>query len=1131
MSDEEVVASGWVVDTERDRGVRDLRVEAWGADQLQDDFAGRATTDADGQFRIAIERSELDDRFGERRPNLYFRVFHRDELVHETEESVRWDLEAGDTEVVIEIEGLPTRQDVLFEFEPTVAVDVYEQPDREAAVIDQLSPGVRRASSRADGRWYRVRTRQGAEGWIAHDDVPSLGRAVQEFLTPPETPVLDEGKLDTVHDVIDARFHDETARAAFSDRVARLRKEAAVLNVLAHDAHLYLRGDPNAEDRLLTVLETELEPLGVAPESRRPTGGSLGGTPTSPPPRGPDFPGQVPCLVNPRAFAGIQAALVRLARSANTPGEAGVESTYRRYVSNIERPLYRMRQLELLYGAARMAASGGRQSRERFEAVLDAVGDGGPVSGGVPPVGHDARDRIAFADGAPTEPPFDFGIEPDSINFCAEQRARGSARAYECLCKGSYEVHEITNLSQNRPDGEPYDATGCPGDVVSIAGEGFGDSRDWGFVGRKSQVVFAGNEERYSDGTTGVPVAEGDYEAWSNTRVEVRVPEAAESGRVSLRILCEDHDVSKCGIQLKPPTGDHTNRYFEVPDRPVVEEFAAKVPGRGVIRGSEATVDACKPVTFLVEVRDAEEATVRNEEEVSFPAGAAGDIRRIEGETAPVSGSETATYTLRAQNLCHTTESDFELVRRVQIGVDTEPGVVRAGESFDLVVSHTCTPAELGFDLTVVELDADDPHDVLDDVPETVRIGTDETETRVTVDTASRSCTTLEISGDVVENHDDYDRPHTGDTYDRSHDEATVEVFDTPEIAAVRAPDANACDSLTFEVVGNCFSPRRSDETNRVVLEADEERRVLEPPATSGARIVSLSSGGDPPWHGMTLVCESGPRLGERDFDVTVSHHGETSGAVPLTDVPLEFPGPQILEFRADPAEIDPGGPTDIDLVSSVANVERVEVDSLGGPRLDPEPVIHSEIYDTCDTVSPHATHRTWWEHTYELRAFPLGSGPPARRQVTVTERDTGGLPGVSGLPRARSFSLYNCLSPPVDADPDDESDRHATGSNELRVQYAEFDTRGRLVGEPETASTAADNEWLPPEGGGDICPNYGDDDYVQIDLTDGNIYHIVVTERGRPGSVDERRFHSGYLFGDDDAGPVRWFPPNPAPF
>lgn len=96
--------SGHVIDRTTRQGVSGLRIEAWDKDLIFDDLVGSATTDEQGDFQIEFTQSYFRELFLDRQPDLFFKVFRVEELIKSTENSVLWNVEARDTEVVIEVD-------------------------------------------------------------------------------------------------------------------------------------------------------------------------------------------------------------------------------------------------------------------------------------------------------------------------------------------------------------------------------------------------------------------------------------------------------------------------------------------------------------------------------------------------------------------------------------------------------------------------------------------------------------------------------------------------------------------------------------------------------------------------------------------------------------------------------------------------------------------------------------------------------------------------------------------------------------------------------------------------------------------------------------------------------------------
>lgn len=84
------VIRGRVIDAESRQGAHGLRVEAWDMDLLVDDFVGKAeATGPDGRFSIRFDERHFRGLFGERHPDLFFRVFDGETLLLQTDPLLR----------------------------------------------------------------------------------------------------------------------------------------------------------------------------------------------------------------------------------------------------------------------------------------------------------------------------------------------------------------------------------------------------------------------------------------------------------------------------------------------------------------------------------------------------------------------------------------------------------------------------------------------------------------------------------------------------------------------------------------------------------------------------------------------------------------------------------------------------------------------------------------------------------------------------------------------------------------------------------------------------------------------------------------------------------------------------------
>jgi hypothetical protein len=94
---------GRVINEQTNQGIGNLRVEAWDKDLIFDDLVGSTTTNEQGAFRIDFEASYFQEIFADRRPDLFFKILRMGTLLESTEDSILWNIAAGETEVIIPV--------------------------------------------------------------------------------------------------------------------------------------------------------------------------------------------------------------------------------------------------------------------------------------------------------------------------------------------------------------------------------------------------------------------------------------------------------------------------------------------------------------------------------------------------------------------------------------------------------------------------------------------------------------------------------------------------------------------------------------------------------------------------------------------------------------------------------------------------------------------------------------------------------------------------------------------------------------------------------------------------------------------------------------------------------------------
>ncbi len=86
------------------RGIPGLRVEVWDKHVKDDHLCGTAVTDYRGAYQVEFDESAYTDAPKDILPDVYLKVFSGEKLIKSTEDNLRRNLPAGDTEILLEVE-------------------------------------------------------------------------------------------------------------------------------------------------------------------------------------------------------------------------------------------------------------------------------------------------------------------------------------------------------------------------------------------------------------------------------------------------------------------------------------------------------------------------------------------------------------------------------------------------------------------------------------------------------------------------------------------------------------------------------------------------------------------------------------------------------------------------------------------------------------------------------------------------------------------------------------------------------------------------------------------------------------------------------------------------------------------
>ncbi len=102
MPNQTIKILGKLVNTNK-QPLSKLRIEAWDADGLVNASVGKAVSDENGKFEITFTPQQYEDLFRGKTPDIYIKVFEGEKLVHNTKNTVVWDVdgERNNFEIVV----------------------------------------------------------------------------------------------------------------------------------------------------------------------------------------------------------------------------------------------------------------------------------------------------------------------------------------------------------------------------------------------------------------------------------------------------------------------------------------------------------------------------------------------------------------------------------------------------------------------------------------------------------------------------------------------------------------------------------------------------------------------------------------------------------------------------------------------------------------------------------------------------------------------------------------------------------------------------------------------------------------------------------------------------------------------
>ena len=103
MSNKNYTINGKLISTNY-KPLSGLKIEAWDKDLIFNDFIGEAISDKNGKFKIVFTQDRFKELFLDANPDIFFKIYLNDELIHSTEDVVTWNCkdENNSLEIIID---------------------------------------------------------------------------------------------------------------------------------------------------------------------------------------------------------------------------------------------------------------------------------------------------------------------------------------------------------------------------------------------------------------------------------------------------------------------------------------------------------------------------------------------------------------------------------------------------------------------------------------------------------------------------------------------------------------------------------------------------------------------------------------------------------------------------------------------------------------------------------------------------------------------------------------------------------------------------------------------------------------------------------------------------------------------